>query len=106
MEDMEGDEGGDPRPSRVIVTDEAFEELLDHAALAEESARGDQAEEDARRCQFAVSVDRAVKNAVRRQTGRAWSTQTLRRHRCRLHFLRDEHDVYLIACLALADDDD
>ncbi len=84
----------------MIVRAEAFDELLDRAALAEEhgEATGDG---DERRRQFALEVDRAVKKAVARDDGKAWHTQTLRRHACRLYFYRARDELFLLACVPL-----
>lgn len=90
----------------MIVTDEAFDELLDRAALLEEDDGGDPEAGEIRRCNFAHAVDRAVKKVVAKNDGRSSYTQTLRREGCRLHFVRNAAKVYLIACVALDDDDD
>lgn len=94
----------------MIVTDEAFDELLDRAQLIEAAPEvvDDEHDEDAelRRCQFALAVDRAVKKVVTKRDGRIWYTQTLRRHRCRLHFVRNAGRIHLIACLPLDDGDE
>lgn len=84
----------------MIVRDDAFDELLDRAALAEE--RGAEAGDgEERRRQFALEVDRAVKRALARDDGRTWHTQTSRRHRCRLYFFRHAGRLYLLACVPL-----
>jgi hypothetical protein len=101
----------------VIVTDEAFDELLDRVQSIEDAARrrGDDgaAFEDAeseeaeqRRLEFALAVDGAVKKVVAKKDGRLGYTQTLRRHRCRLHFVRSAGEIHLVACVALDDCDE
>lgn len=89
----------------MIVTDEAFDELLDRAAIVEGESEEPTEEGAERRRLFAVAVDRAVKNASSRRDRRAWQTQTLKRFGCRLHFLRNEKDVFLLACVALDDEE-
>jgi hypothetical protein len=100
----------------VIVTDEAFDELLDRLQLLESSVQSvdvdvdlgeidDEAVEQCRR-RFALAVDRAMKNVVTRKDRRIWYTQTLKRHGCRLHFVRSGGRIHLIACSALEDDDE
>lgn len=81
----------------MIVRHEAFDELLDRAALAEEEgeALGRGIE---RRRHFAVEVDRAVKRVLARADDRVWHTQTMKRFACRLHFFRHAERIYLIAC--------
>jgi hypothetical protein len=91
----------------VIVTDEAFDELLDRVQLLEAGDDDGECEEaELRRRQFAFAVDRAVKMVVTKRDGRVWYTQTLRRHGCRLHFVRTSGTIHLIACLALDEDDE
>jgi hypothetical protein len=96
----------------VIVTEEAFDELLDRADAIGEAvdAERDDADDDegeaadASRRQFALAVDRAVKNVVMRKDRRIWYTQTLKRYSCRLHFVRSGGRMHLIACLPLDDE--
>ena len=84
----------------MIVRHEAFDELLDRAALAEEEgeALGRGVE---RRRQFALEIDRAVKRVLARVDERIWHTHTMKRFACRLHFFRREDRVYLVACSEL-----
>ena len=89
----------------MIVTDEAFDELLDRAALLEEDENGDEEAGEMRRRNFALNVDRAVYNVAMKRDGRDSHTQTLRRDGCRLHFVRDAQKIYLIACVALDEDE-
>lgn len=84
----------------MIVRDEAFDELLDRAALAEEQGEAT-GNGDERRRQFALEVDRAVKKAIARDDGKEWHTQTLKRFECRLYFFRHEGTHYLIGCVPL-----
>jgi hypothetical protein len=113
---MARNEERNPRPSRVIVTDEAFDELLERVCAIDghediERAPNEEAVEDAfeeaelRRRQFALAVDRAVKYVVTKRDGRTSYTQSLRRYGCRLHFARSSGRIHLIACLALDDDE-
>lgn len=93
----------------MIVTDDAFDELLDRVSIIDghEDALEEEAEEvELRRRQFAFDVERAMKNVVAKKDGRLWYTQTLKRHRCRLHFVRSQGRIHLIACFALDEDDD
>lgn len=88
------------------MTDEAFEELLDRVQLLEDEDQGvdddgESEREELRRRQFALAVDRAVKKVVTKRDGRLSYTQTLKRHGCRLHFVRSGGRIHLIACLAL-----
>lgn len=89
----------------MIVTDEAFDELLERVdRLADDPGKpfvDDESEEDPaarRRDQFAFAVDRAVAKVVARRDRRVWYAQTLRRFGCRLHFFRSADLVYLVAC--------
>lgn len=84
----------------MIVRDEAFEELLDRAALAEEQGEADGVG-DQRRRQFAHEVDRAVKKVMARDDGKPWHTQTLRRFKCRLYFFRRLDAIFLVGCVPL-----
>lgn len=101
----------------MIVTDEAFDELLDRVcaidgheiaenALTEDDVEDAFEEAEHRREQFALSVDRAVRCVVAKKDGRTSYTQTLRRYGCRLHFVRNGARVHLIACLPLDEDDE
>jgi hypothetical protein len=99
---MAPNEDRNPRPSRVIVTDEAFDELLDRAQSIADGESDDE-EEEARRRQFVIAVDRAVKKVVTRRDRRLWYTQTLKRYGCRLHFVRAAERIHLIACVPLRD---
>jgi hypothetical protein len=91
----------------VIVTDEAFDELLDRLQLLEDAVHfvDDEALHECRR-DFALAVDRAVRNVVARKDRRNSYTQTLKRHGCRLHFFRSAGRIHLLACSALDDDDE
>lgn len=90
----------------VIVTDEAFDEILDRVELVSSDPRlecdGGHADPIATpRQQFVAAVDRAVNKVIARGDGRVvWYTQTLRRFGCRLHFFCTGHYVYLVACVA------
>lgn len=82
----------------MIVHDDAFEELLDHAALMEEegAARGGD-EGEARRRRFAIAVDRAVKRAARHASKELFF-EAIPRFGCRLFFQRVGEHVVLVAC--------
>jgi hypothetical protein len=84
----------------VTVRHEAFDELLDRAALAEEEGEAT-GQGDLRRRQFALEVDRAVKKALAREDDRAWHTQTMKRFKCRLYFFRHCERLFLVACARL-----
>lgn len=84
----------------MIVPNDAFDELLDRAALVEEEGEASGGGE-ARRRQFALEVDRAVKNVRRAEDGRDWYCRTLRRHGCRLYFFRCTDRLYLVACVPI-----
>lgn len=96
----------------MIVTDEAFDELLERVcaidghehienALTEDDVDDAIEEAEERRREFAVAVDRAVKYVVTKRDSRVSYTHTLRRYGCRLHFVRSGGRVHLIACLPL-----
>ena len=88
------------------MTDEAFDELLDRVHQIDRHESADDEEVELRRRQFAMAVDRAMKNVVSKKDRRLWYTQTLRRQGCRLHFVRSDGRIHLIACLPLEGDDD
>jgi hypothetical protein len=98
--ELGGRERRDPGPTAVIVRNDAFDELLDRAALAEEE--GDETGHgDDRRRQFALEVDRAVKMVQRARDERDWSAYTLRRFSCRLYFFRHLERIFLVACVPI-----
>jgi hypothetical protein len=90
----------------VVVTDEAFDELLDRLHEVDRHESADEEEVEMRRRQFALAVARAMKNVVSKKDRRLWYTQTLRRHGCRLHFVRSDGRIHLIACMSLDGDDE
>ena len=84
----------------MIVPNDAFDELLDRAALAEEEGeRAGHGEQ--RRRQFALEVDRAVKNVQRAGDERDWYAHTLRRFDCRLYFFRCGERLFLVGCIPI-----
>lgn len=83
-----------------MIREEAFEELLDRAALAEEEGEATGAGEERRR-QFALEVDRAVKRALTSSDDETWHTQTMRRFKCRLYFFRHLGALHLVGCVPL-----